>query len=447
MQIFSIKRGLDIPIIGAPPASISGVRTSQEVAIIGDDYIGMKPSMNVTVGEMVKAGQLLFVDKKNEGVKFVSPAAGRVKGIIRGEKRKFTSLVIEKIGDEKEIFIEESELENQLSEDKIKELLIDSGNWLSFKTRPFGKTPAISDNPHSLFITAIDTEPLAHEPQVIIAEKAFEFQKGLKVLNELFSCDVHYCSGKTTLLPCEQVDGFHYSCWQGPHPAGLPSTHIHNLDPASEKKTVWQIGYQDVIAIGHLFLYGTIAQTRFVAVVGPNVIEPQLLEVPIGCSLTELCQTLKKSNTRLLSGSAISGRIAEDETAFLGRYHNQVCLLDSNDGHELFNWLRPGSDRFSALPIFTSSLSGGRKLPMPTAMWGGKRAIYPVASYDEVMPLDILPSTLLKSILNGQTDLSKDLGCLEIVEEDLALCSYVCPGKNEFGPALRDLLTAIENGD
>lgn len=447
MKTYSITKGLDIPISGAPPVNMSGIRTSSKVAIIGDDYIGMKPTMHVQLGDEVKAGQLLFMDKKNEGVKFVAPTSGTVTAINRGEKRCFTSMIIDNIGNEKEIFIAEDNLENTHTPEQIRELLIDSGNWLSFRTRPFGKTPKVDDTPSSLFITAIDTEPLAAEPQIFIAARAAQFQKGLVILKSFLSCDIHYCTGKETLLPCEQVDGIKYSSWQGPHPTGLPSTHIHFLDPVSENKTVWHIGYQDVIAIGFLFLHGYIAETKHLAITGPNIQQTQLCEVPIGASLVELCGSLQLPQSRCISGSAISGRTAEDEVAFLGKFHNQITIIAANDGHELFNWAKPGSDRFSALPIFTSSLKKKLSLPLPTAMWGGKRAIYPVASYDKVMPLDIIATTLLKSIMSCQTDLAKDLGCLEIIEEDLALCSFVCPGKNDFGPALRELLTAIEKGD
>jgi len=449
----NLKKGLNIPIAGIPKEDTLETCHTETVALLGDDYVGMKPSMRVHLGDNVALGQILFVDKKNEGVCFTSPASGEVIAINRGAKRKFESLVIKRKGNETVTFLDNI-LEQKHSAKTIRETLIESGLWPALRTRPFGKVPAIHTNPHSLFITAIDTRPLAAHPHSIIKRYQKEYQKGLAILRSFLDCPIHYCCGDAPLLECEMYNDIDYTSFTGPHPAGLASTHIHFIDPVYEEKMVWHIDYHDVVAIGFLFINGHLNDSRVIAIGGPDCNAPQLVETNIGANLSELCKNriINKTNkdnekTRYISGSVLCGRPAKETTLYLGRYANQVSLLPDNDGRDFFNWAILGKNRFSAMPIFLSTFLKPRIFSMNTALWGGKRAIYPIASYDQVMPLDIIPIQLLKSIETGQTDKSKDLGCLELIEEDLALCSFVCPGKNDFGVSLRKLLTAIELGD
>ena len=447
MKTITIKKGLDIPISGGPEQKIRPGNPVRQVAIIGDDYVGMKPTMLVAPGDHVLTGQAVFTDKKNEGVVFTSPGCGTVAAINRGEKRKFESLIIELDGDESVAFGEPLERPDQLEPTAIREILITSGLWTAFRTRPYGKTPATHSQPASLFITAIDTTPLAAEPAVIFSEYQSEYNFGLKILRQLIAGPIHYCTGATTLHPYEQVDGIEYWSFRGPHPAGLPSTHIHFIDPVHENKTVWHIGYQDVIGIGHLFLTSQLMTERVVARAGSGVIQPALLRTRVGAALLDLCRReLSLDELRVISGSVLSGRESKDNCTFLGRFHDQVSVIENSSGRSFFNWLLPGKERFSIRPVFASAFGKARTFPMSTALWGGKRAIYPLGTYDEVMPLDIIATSLLKSVAKGDTEKSKALGCLELIEEDLGLCGFVCPGKNEFGPALREVLTTIELG-
>jgi Na+-transporting NADH:ubiquinone oxidoreductase subunit A len=449
MQTIQIHKGLNLPISGKPEHKVRPSNLIKHVALMGDDYIGMKPTLEVRVGDRVKTGQLLFTDKKNEGVKFTAPGCGTVVALNRGEKRKFESLVIELAGEDSVRFLDPStQPVKSLSPDEIRKLLIDSGMWTAFRTRPYGKIPSVDSSPASLFITAIDTSPLAPDPQTIIAQSPAEYQLGLKLVQRFFQIPIHYCTGAAKLLPVEKLDGMQQWSFQGPHPAGLPSTHIHYIDPVHEKKTVWQIDYQDIIGLGHLFASGTLYTEKTISLAGAAVRKPSLITTQVGASLTELCeQEISQESLRILSGSVLSGRESTGNHAFLGRYHNQVSVIKESNGRSFFNWLRPGTDRFSIKPLFASALRKHLNLPFNTALWGGKRAIFPLGTYEQVMPLDIIATSLLKSIVCGDTEKSKDLGCLELIEEDLALCAFVCPGKNEFATALRQVLTAIEHGD
>ncbi|PAU66399.1 NADH:ubiquinone reductase (Na(+)-transporting) subunit A [Pseudomonas sp. PIC25] len=442
--MIKIKRGLDLPITGAPAQRIEAGRPVRSVAVIGFDYHGMKPTMQVQVGDRVKLGQVLFSDKKTPGVHYTAPAAGVVSAIHRGEKRVLQSVVIDIDGDEQETFAQypASQLDS-LSSEQVRENLQQSGLWTALRARPFSKVPAIDATPSSIFVTAIDTHPLAADPAVIIVEHAADFENGLKVLGNL--AKVFLCKADGASVAGEKLAKVQTESFSGPHPAGLPGTHIHFLDPVSASKSVWTINYQDVIAVGKLFTTGQLWMERVVSLAGPVVEKPRLVRTRVGASLDELTAgELQPGYNRVVSGSLLGGRTAHGAFAYLGRYHLQVsCLREGND-REMLHYLRAGVNKHSVLNIFVSKLMGAKKFAFSTTTNGSPRAMVPVGNYEEVMPLDILPTQLLRSLIVGDTEVAQKLGCLELDEEDLALCTYVCAGKYEYGPILRDNLTRIE---
>ncbi len=442
--MITIKRGLDLPITGTPAQRIEAARPVRSVAIVGFDYHGMKPTMSVQVGDRVKLGQVLFSDKKNPGVVFTAPGAGVVSAIHRGQQRVLQSVVIDLDGDEQETFASYSAAQlDTLDAQAVRDNLQQSGLWTALRTRPYSKVPAVDAVPSSIFVTAIDTHPLAADPALVIAEQAEAFEQGLKVLSRL--ARVFLCKAPGAALPGENLSQVKTESFSGPHPAGLASTHIHFLDPVSANKTVWSIGYQDVIAVGKLFTTGQLSVERVVALGGPVVEQPRLLRTRLGACLNELTAgELKPGNNRVISGSVFGGRNARGAFAYLGRYHQQVsCLAEGND-REMLHYLRAGVNKHSVLNVFVSKLMGGKRFDFTTTTNGSPRAMVPVGNYEKVMPLDILPTQLLRLLIVGDTEMAQKLGCLELDEEDLALCSYVCAGKYEYGPILRDNLTRIE---
>ena len=255
----------------------------------------------------------------------------------------------------------------------------------------------------------------------------------------------YVCIGNDPALGKDLPDSVEPVQFLGPHPAGLPSTHIHFLKPADEKNIAWHIDYQDVIGIGHLFRTGHIPTEKTIAVAGPGALSPQLITTRIGADIHQIVGgKLTSANNRIVSGSILDGRLVNEQYHLLGRYHNQISILPDEGGRGLFSWATPGTGRFSIKNIFLSSFNRRQKFPFNTAIWGGKRAIYPIDSYDRVMPLDIIAVPLLQSLYGTDTDKAKQLGALELIEEDVALLSFVCPGKNNFAPILRKMLTEIE---
>ncbi|WP_296058271.1 Na(+)-translocating NADH-quinone reductase subunit A [uncultured Amphritea sp.] len=442
--MIKIKQGLDLPITGTPEQTVSAAVEVTSVAVIGFDYPGMKPTMRVKVGDRVKLGQVIFSDKKTEGVDFTAPAAGVIKEINRGDRRVLQSVVVEIDGNEAEQFskYEVSQL-SSLTAEQVQDNLVKSGAWTALRTRPFSKVPQPGTQPASIFVTAIDTNPLAANPEVVIAEQTEAFINGLTVLTRLTEGKVFLCKAEGANIPT--TDGVTVEEFAGKHPAGNAGTHIHFLDPVSATKTVWTVGYQDVIAFGQLFITGELFTDRVVAIAGPQVDQPALVRTRLGANLDELLAgRTDGDNNRVISGSVWNGRSSAGPLGYLSRYASQVTVLEEGNQRELMGWLVPGTNKFSVLNIFASFLNSSKKFDFTTTTNGSERAMVPVGQFEQLMPMDILPTQLLRALVTGDIVHAMELGCLELDEEDLALCTFACPGKYEYGPILRDNLTRIE---
>ncbi|TWU02191.1 Na(+)-translocating NADH-quinone reductase subunit A [Stieleria varia] len=449
--MITIKEGLDLPILGNPEQHVQVAKPVTRVALLGDDYIGMKPTMLVQVGDRVKLGQPLFTDKKTEGVIFTSPAAGMVAEINRGAKRKFESIVIDvdqNPGDDDVVVFDQAAGADPLAlgREGVQNVLVESGLWTAIRTRPYGRVPALGSVPHSIFVQAIDTNPLAADPVVAMADRKDQFTLGLSCLTQLTDGKVHVCKAAGAEIPGSGVAGVTVTEFAGPHPAGLPGTHIHMLDPVGPGKVVWYINYQDVIAIGALLSSGKLDVRRVISLAGPVVKQPRLLETRLGADVSHLVDGEIDGDVKVrqISGSVLHGRTAAGFHTYLGRYHNQISVLAEGDEREFLGWQKPGFDKFSVTRVFASAMLPNAKFAFTTSTGGSERAMVPLGTYEKVMPLDILPTQLLRSLIVRDTDQAQMLGVLELEEEDLGLCTFVCPGKYEYGSLLRENLTTIE---
>lgn len=444
--MFRIRKGLDLPISGVPEQHVTTGASIHHVAIVGDDYVGMRPAMLVQEGDRVIKGQALFEDKKNPGVMFTAPASGTVVAIHRGERRVLQSVVIQIEGDEKREFarFDAADLAT-LSHDAVQTQLLESGLWTALRTRPYSKTPVPGTVPAAIFVTAIDTNPLSADPQPLILAERNAFDAGLTVLTRLTPGKVHVCQASGGKLGGHPQGQVAFNEFAGPHPAGLVGTHIHFLEPVSLTKQVWHLNYQDVIAIGKLFTTGELCAERIIAIGGPQATQPRLVRTLLGADLTALLAgETKEGENRIISGSVLSGRHATGPMAWLGRFHLQVSVVLEGREKELFGWVLPGAEKYSVTRTTLGHFLRRKLFNFSTSTNGGERAMVPIGNYERVMPLDILPTVLLRDLLAGDTDGTQALGCLELDEEDLALCTYVCPGKYEYGPVLREVLTRIE---
>jgi len=412
--MISITKGLDLPIAGKPVQSLGDAKSPRTVAVLGPDYVGMKPTMAVREGDRVQCGQELFADKKTPGVVFTAPASGTVSAINRGAKRVLESVVIDV--DASSDDARQFDASKAVDGPGVESVLVASGLWSSFRTRPFSRVPALGSTPHSIFVTAIDTNPLAPDPLVIINDRPEEFTAGLDGIAKLTEGKVFVCHQADKFVPAGTDAKLTPAEFGGIHPAGLAGTHIHHLDPVSAKKTVWSIGYQDVIAIGHLLQSGRLDSTRVVSLAGPGVTSPRLIQTVLGASIEELA----------------AGELKD------------VSVLPEERERHLFGYLTPGANRHSVFPIFLSSWLKKKSVDLTTTTNGSTRAMVPIGTYDSVMPGDFLATQLMRSLLVGDVERAINLGCLELDEDDVALCTYACPGKYEYGPVLRQMLNQIQ---
>ncbi|WP_277252079.1 Na(+)-translocating NADH-quinone reductase subunit A [Neptunomonas phycophila] len=444
--MIKINKGLDLPITGAPEQVVSSASpVIRSVAVSGPDYVGCKPTMAVKVGDRVKLGQLIFTDKKTEGVQVTAPGAGVVTAINRGERRVLLSVVIELDAEEEAVEFARYDAAQlgSLTREQVVENLQVSGLWTALRTRPFSRVPAVTAIPSSIFVTAMDTNPLAANPELFINEHAQAFEQGLGLLTKLTENKVFLCKAPGAAIPT--APGVTVEEFDGPHPAGNAGTHIHHLDPVARQKFVWSINYQDVVAIGKLFTEGRLFTERLVSVAGPAAVKSAIIKTRVGAALSDLLDgAVASDNARVISGSVWNGRKAEGGLAYLGYYANQVSILEEGNVREFMGWISPGANKFSVLNIFASFLSSGKKFDFTTTTNGSERAMVQVGQFERLVPMDILPTQLLRALVTGDIVSAMQLGCLELDEEDLALCTFACAGKYEYGPILRDNLTRIE---
>lgn len=444
-----IRKGLDLPIEGTPEQRVEAAAAVARVAALGVDFVGLKPTMTISEGDHVRLGDPLFSDKRDSRIRFTAPGAGTIEAIHRGPRRILQSVVIRlDPGKEEEVEFDKAPSGgiDVLKEESIRNTLLASGLWPAIRTRPYSKVPLPDSRPDAIFVPAIDTNPLAADPAAAMEGLEEDFGTGLTVLMKLTDGPVYVTRSPGAVIPVPNTERVRVEEFEGPHPAGLVGTHIHFLHPVGATRTVWHVGYQDVIAIGKLFSTGRLWVERVVSLAGPMVSRPRLLRTRLGASTEDLVRDeLPRAECRVISGSVLDGRQAHNWSAFLGRYHTQISVLAEGRRRELFGWIAPGRDKFSATNVFLSSFQRKTKrFAFTTSQQGSPRAMVPIGSYEGVMPLDILPTQLLRALLVRDTDLAQQLGCLELGEEDLALCSFVCPGKYDYGPVLRANLEQIE---
>ncbi|MEM8791346.1 MAG: Na(+)-translocating NADH-quinone reductase subunit A [Pseudomonadota bacterium] len=444
LRDFRFRKGLDLPIKGAPDQTIHTAEAVKTVALLGADYLGLKPRLLVGEGDEVSIGSPIFAHKDTPDAMVVSPAAGLVKAVNRGYRRSLVSVEIESGGETADA-VDFSGVGDVTTVEGLAERLCAAGLWTSFRTRPYSKVPDPASRPAAIYITAMDTEPLAPNAATIIGEAEDAFVKGVEAVASLCEGVTYLCHASDDPVPGGDVAGAEAVEFAGPHPAGLPGTHMHFLEPPQSDRTVWTIWYQDVLAIGRLMLTGHYDPERVVALSGPICREPRLVRTVMGASIDELTHGEYDASVpvRKISGSVLSGRAVEGTDAYLGRYCRQITVIEEDHEQIPMGWIRPMPSKFAVQPVLGSAFS--RKLYALTSnLNGGRRAMVPLGTFEELMPQDYLPTQLLRALLVMDTDQAQALGALELDEEDLGLVGFACPAKYEYGLALRDCLNKIE---
>jgi Na+-transporting NADH:ubiquinone oxidoreductase subunit A len=415
---FRIHKGLDVPLDGHPDQVVGERKPVSSVALIGADYVGLSPTVLVEVEDRVRLGQSVVRD--SSGYELTAPGTGVVREIRRGHQRSLVSLVIELDDPAGEDAMDGTP--PRAGADGVAEGLLASGLWTALRERPFGRVADPATRPRSIFVTAIDTDPLAARPELVLAGSAEDFERGVDALTHLARTRVHVCKAPGEAIPIDESARVAVHEFSGPHPAGLPGTHIHFVDPVDRGRTAWYVDCTDVVAIGRLVRTGELVVDRVIALAGPRVERPRLLRARLGANIDDLTAgELAPGGARVVSGSALGGRQATSWGRHLGRYHRQICALEE--------------PRSAPSPRATHTTT--------TELHGHTMAMVPSGSVERVVPLDLLLTPLLRALLVGDLAAAEALGCLELDEEDLALCTYACPSKIEYGAYLRDALERL----
>ncbi len=441
-----ITKGLNLSLEGEINHQVLPELTNltSRVAILGKDFHGIRPTMFVSEGQQVSQGEKLFEDKKNPGYFHLSPVNGTISEINRGDRRSFLSMVIEKSNDDASFEVDTT---FDKTDDQVLNFLNKFGFLSLFRTRPFSKVPLVGSLPNKIFISLIDSNPLSFDPSLVIGENLGAFNKGLEVISHLPKDNINVGISENNTLDLFRSEKIKYHFFSGPHPIGLVGTQIHKISPASLANQIWTIGYQELIKIGKTVLTGHLSNDKYISISGPQVFNPEILLTDFGACVEELTAgKLREEENRLISGSVLCGHICEGPLAYLSSFSSQLTVIReaNQDDREFLNWLRPEIKKHSSLRMFFASVLKNYKYNLTSALNGGFRAIVPVGVYEDIFPMNLMITQLLKAIVTEDTELAQSLGVLELDEEDLALCTYSCPSKYDYGLILRNILDKIE---
>ena len=441
MATYTIKKGLNLPIAGSTSTTdcVQGA-AAQQVALLPQEAWGIKVQMLVAVGDQVKVGSPLFCDRRDPDVIFTSPAAGTVAAVNRGARRAVQSVVIDVAN-----FDEHAEMpSSDGSRASLVATLAASGLWPNLRQRPFDKVALSGTTPQAIFVTATDTNPLAVDPLHLVAGREADVQAGLKAMLTLSGGKVYFNTDGANDWSAFLVEGVEQHGFKGPHPAGNAGVHINALHPVNLERNVWHVDVQNLADMGAYLNSGKVPTARKVAVVGPAASKSEIVGTQRGASMN-VFSSYANSTVRFVSGSLLAGATANpgEEKGFLGRFAQQVSIVDDTPEREFINWMKPIGSRWSMSGTYLAKFVK-KSFTTDTDLNGGERAIVPIGSYEKVMPFDIMPTQLIKALASNDVTMAEKLGVLEIVEEDIALCQYVCPSKVDITDMLRTMLTLIE---
>ncbi len=442
-----LKKGHDIKLKGKATGAIQDVSITR-FSVSPKSFNGISPIPKVLVqaGDEVKAGQVLFFDKKRPEVKYVSPVSGEVVEVTRAEKRSIADVIILADKEQSRIKHDIPSLSDTSREDLVS-FLQESGAWTLFDQRPFNILPGTEDVPANIFISTFDSAPLAPNANVVAEGKGEAFQKGIDVLNCLTEGKVYLgldASSNTPSSVFTQAENAEKHWFRGKHPAGNVGVQIHHIAPITKTSKVWTLGVQEVISLGSLFLTGSLDMSRVVAITGAPLAEAKYVRTYQGANISDLLKDQGlEEGVRILSGDVLSGK-EKAMDGFLNFRDDQITVLEEGDDYELFGWLLPLAPRPSVSKTFPGFLMPNFEFEANTNTHGEKRAFVVTGQYEKVLPMDIYPQHLMKAILTGNIERMEGLGITELAEEDIALCEFVCTSKQPLQKILRDGLTDLQ---
>lgn len=435
-EVIKIKKGLDIPLSGKAEKVFGQTQLPGLFAVKPTDFHGIVPKMVLKEGDPVKIGTVLFFDKYHPEVKFVSPVSGVLKSVNRGERRRILEVIVE--SDAKDEFVDFGAADPaKMDRAAVIEKMLEAGAWPYIRQRPYDIIANPSETPRSVFISSFDSAPLAPDLDFVLSGQEAAFKSGIEVLKKLCS-DVHIgLSNESASKVYQNLEGVQIHRFEGPHPAGNVGTQIHHVAPLNKGEKVWVVQPQEVVSIGSLFSTGKHDFSRSIVLAGSEVLRPAYFRYRLGASVTELLRdNLADGTLRIISGNVLTGDQIDND-GFIGFYHSQVIVIPEGNEHEFLGWALPGFGKFSMSHSFFSWMCSKKQYRLNANIHGGRRAIVVSGQYEKVLPMDILPEHLFKAIITDDIDKMEQLGIYEVVEEDVALCEFVCTSKMELQSLVR----------
>lgn len=436
-DVIKLRKGLNIKLKGSAEKLVEDLTVPATVALKPTDFTDLTPKLSVKVDHEVKAGDALFYDKYHPEVLFTAPLGGKVVSVNRGERRKILEVVVEVDSNAGAAEFKKADPKS-LPGDKVKEQLLKSGLWPFIKQRPYGIIAEPDKKPRAIFISTFDTAPLAPDIDFMMQHQMDTFQTGIDALSKLTEGDVFLGVKKDS--PFQKINNVKTQQFSGPHPAGNVGIQIHHISPIIKGETVWTVNVHDVLFIGRLFEKGRVDFTRTLALAGPEVNDPRYYKTVLGAPVSSVTEGRLKEvdyKQRIISGNVLTGTRVKPQH-YLGFYDNLVSVIPEGDEYEFFGWASPGFDKFSASKAFLSKLFPKKEYTLNANLHGGERAFVLSDQYEKVVPMDILPVFLLKAIIANDIDKIEQLGIYEVIEEDFALCEYVCTSKIKVQDILRE---------
>ena len=446
-KIVKLRKGLDIRLVGVANKVKTEAKVPKTVAIRPSDFHGVTPKMVVKEGEHVKAGDVIFHDKYNELIKYVTPVNGVVDVIARGEKRRILEILISVDADQELVTGNAMDV-SAMSNEEVKATMLKSGLWPFIKQRPLDIVANPNNEPKAIFVSAFDSSPLAPDYDFILHGKSEEFQVGLNALTKLTTGKVHLTiNGKSPAdAAFTEAKGVEINSIHGKHPAGNVGTQIHHIDPINKGEFVWSVNAQDVAIIGRYFMKGQFIAKRKIALTGSEIKNPHYFETIIGANVSDILEgQITTDNVRVISGNVLTGDKIERD-GHLGYYSNQITVIPEGDQLKFVlteGWLAIGLDKFSNSRLFPTYLMPNKRFRLDTNTNGEERAFVMTGEIDRVFPFDILPMQLVKAAITDDIDGMENLGIYEVAPEDFALCEYVCTSKINIQDKIRKGLDLI----
>ncbi|MFI3298441.1 MAG: Na(+)-translocating NADH-quinone reductase subunit A [Rikenellaceae bacterium] len=440
-KVIKIKRGLDIKLVGEAEKVLKKAASSTLFAMTPDEFIGVVPKLLVAEGDSVQVGTPIFFDKAHPEVLFASPVAGVVKGINRGEKRKILNITIETAVEQSAVKFEK--LPSSASAQQVKERILGAGYWPMIMRRPYGVIADSAETPRDIFVSGLDSAPLGVDYNFLLEGEAENLATGIAAMAKLTSGKVHIgvpCGTNSGAL--SKLSGAEVYEFAGKHPAGNVGVQIEKIAPISKGEVVWTLSIVHLAMIGRMLRSDQADFSRSVAVVGSCAKHPQYIKTTYGAQIATMvgdntnAEASKTGNVRIINGNVLSGSAVSKE-GFVGFYNNAVSLIPEGDYYEFIGWAMPRLNKFSASKSYFSWLTPNKKYNADTNMNGGERAFVANSIYQDVMPMNILPVYLMKAVMAEDIDKMEQLGIYEVIEEDVALCEFVCPSKIEWQDTLR----------